>query len=125
MKFNRAEKVYNDKTTRVEQAIIAMLRDRLATSKTSNEMFRVFSKFNALFIRPAIRGAIQEYQTRLIDNVKMDIASLHDKFRQQYSNSEAHEMSKLRDMPSVSGTIIFIKQIENQLDSYVQKVEMS
>jgi dynein heavy chain 1 len=115
--------VYNDKTTRVEQAIIAMLRDRLATSKTSNEMFRVFSKFNALFIRPAIRGAIQEYQTRLIDNVKMDIASLHDKFRQQYSNSEAHEMSKLRDLPSVSGTIIFIRQIENQLDSYVQKVE--
>lgn len=123
MNWNRAEKVYHEKTSRVEQAVIAMLRDRLATARTSSEMFRVFSKFNALFVRPAIRGAVQEYQTRLIDNVKMDIASLHEKFRQQYSNSEAHEMSKLRDLPSVSGTIVWIRQIEHQLDSYMQKVE--
>lgn len=100
-----------------------MLRDRLATAKNSNEMFRVFSKFNALFIRPSIRGAIQEYQTRLIDNVKADIATLHDRFRQQYSDSEAHEMFKLRDLPAVSGTVIWIRQIENQLNMYMQKVE--
>jgi len=59
----------------VENSIIARLRDRLATAKTANEMFRVFSKFNALFVRPKIRGAIQEYQTQLIENVKTDIAS--------------------------------------------------
>lgn len=100
-----------------------MLRDRLATAKTSNEMFRVFSKFNALFVRPSIRGAIQEYQSRLIDNVKADISALHDRFRQQYSNSEAYEMSKLRDVPPVSGTIIWIRQIERQLDNYMKRVE--
>lgn len=67
-------------------------------------MFRVFSKFNALFVRPKvgraillylfqtqiipllcildqIRGAIQEYQTQLIDSVKEDIKHLHDKVR--------------------------------------------
>ena len=44
-------------------------------------MFRVFSKFNALFVRPKIRGAIQEYQTQLIDSVKEDIKRLHDKVR--------------------------------------------
>ncbi|KAF5093945.1 hypothetical protein D0Z00_003775 [Geotrichum galactomycetum] len=86
------EKEYNERTTRVENAIIAMLRDRLATAKTSNEMFRVFSKFNALFVRASIRGAIQEYQSRLIDNVKADISALHDRFRQQYSNSEVYEI---------------------------------
>lgn len=100
-----------------------MLRDRLATAKTSNEMFRVFSKFNALFVRASIRGAIQEYQSRLIDNVKADISALHDRFRQQYSNSEAYEMSKLRDVPPVSGTIIWIRQIERQLDNYMKRVE--
>lgn len=121
--WNRAEKEYNERTTRVENAIIAMLRDRLATAKTSNEMFRVFSKFNALFVRASIRGAIQEYQSRLIDNVKTDILALHDRFRQQYSNSEAYEMSKLRDVPPVSGTIIWIRQIERQLDNYVKRVE--
>lgn len=121
--WNRAEKEYNERTTRVENAIIAMLRDRLATAKTSNEMFRVFSKFNALFVRASIRGAIQEYQSRLIDNVKADISALHDRFRQQYSNSEAYEMSKLRDIPPVSGTIIWIRQIERQLDNYMKRVE--
>lgn len=121
--WNKAEKEYNERTTRVENAIIAMLRDRLATAKTSNEMFRVFSKFNALFVRASIRGAIQEYQSRLIDNVKADISALHDRFRQQYSNSEAYEMSKLRDVPPVSGTIIWIRQIERQLDNYMKRVE--
>lgn len=121
--WNKAEKEYNERTTRVENAIIAMLRDRLATAKTSNEMFRVFSKFNALFVRASIRGAIQEYQSRLIENVKADILALHDRFRQQYSNSEAYEMSKLRDVPPVSGTIIWIRQIERQLDNYMKRVE--
>ncbi|ANB15357.1 dynein heavy chain [Sugiyamaella lignohabitans] len=86
-------------------------------------MFRVFSKFNALFVRPAIRGAIQEYQTRLIENVKLDISSLQERFRQQYSSSEDFEMSKLRDMPLIAGTIGWIKQIESQLDMYMQRVE--
>ncbi|CAN6639183.1 dynein heavy chain, cytoplasmic [Trichomonascus vanleenenianus] len=122
-KWNQAEQFYDEKTTRVEQAVIAILRDRLAIAKNSTEMFQVFSKFNALFIRPAIRGAIQEYQTRLIDNVKSDISSLQERFRQHYANSEAHEMSKLRDIPSVSGTVIWIKQIEHQLNAYLQRVE--
>ena len=57
-------------------------------------MFRVFSKFNALFVRPKvclvnwaivapclslkqIRGAIQEYQTQLIDSVNRPAAAEH------------------------------------------------
>ena len=42
-------------------------------------MFRVFERFNALFVRPKIRGAIQEYQTTLIEGVKEDIRGLQDK----------------------------------------------
>ncbi|KAI8838572.1 dynein heavy chain and region D6 of dynein motor-domain-containing protein [Chytriomyces cf. hyalinus JEL632] len=63
---------YNDLISRVENQIIARLRYRLGTVKNANEMFRVFSKFNDLFI---IRGAIQEYQTQLIENVKKDTAT--------------------------------------------------
>lgn len=86
-------------------------------------MFRVFSKFNALFVRQSIRGAIQEYQNRLIENVKTDISLLQERFRKQYVNSEAYEMSKLRDIPTVSGTIIWIRQIEHQLNTYLQRIE--
>ena len=119
----QAEVTYNERTSRVENSIIARLRDRLATAKTANEMFRVFSKFNALFVRPKIRGAISEYQSQLIDNVKHDIAALHERFKQQYGNSEAHMMAQLRDIPSVSGAIIWARQIERQLDAYLRKVE--
>ena len=74
-----AENAYNERVARVENQIISRLRDRLGSARNANEMFRVFSKFNALFVRPKIRGAIQEYQTQLIDSVKEDIKRLHDK----------------------------------------------
>lgn len=121
--WEQAETTYNERTARVENSIIARLRDRLATAKNANEMFRVFSKFNALFIRPKIRGAITEYQTQLIDNVKQDITALHERFKQQYGHSEAHAMAQLRDLPPVSGAIIWARQIERQLNGYMKKVE--
>ncbi|KAF8253571.1 hypothetical protein K440DRAFT_576363 [Wilcoxina mikolae CBS 423.85] len=118
-----AENAYNERTSRVENSIIARLRDRLATAKTANEMFRVFSKFNALFVRPKIRGAIQEYQTQLIESVKQDIAALHERFKQQYGHSEAHAIAQLHDLPPISGAIIWARQIERQLNAYMKRVE--
>ncbi|GCB22020.1 dynein heavy chain, cytoplasmic [Aspergillus awamori] len=118
----KEEIAYNERTSRVENSIIARLRDRLATAKNANEMFRVFSKFNALLVRPKIRGAIGEYQTQLIENVKQDISSLHERFKQQYGHSEAHAMAQLRDLPPVSGAIVWARQIEHQLDGYMGKV---
>lgn len=70
-----------------------------------------------------MRGAIGEYQTELLKNVKDDIASLHERFKQQYSNSEVSHMFQLRDLPPISGSIIWVRQIERQLDSYMRKVE--
>ncbi|KAL9108457.1 MAG: hypothetical protein Q9227_006791 [Pyrenula ochraceoflavens] len=119
----QAEITYNERTSRVENSIIARLRDRLATARTANEMFRVFSKFNALLVRPKVRGAISEYQAQLLENVKMDIASLHDRFKQQYGNCEASSMAQLHDIPPVSGAIIWARQIEKQLDGYMKRVE--
>ncbi|KAL1605495.1 dynein heavy chain [Nothophoma quercina] len=121
--FEQAEEKYNERTSRVENSIIARLRDRLGTAKTASEMFRVFSKFNPLFVRPKIRGAISEYQTQLIESVKQDIQGLHDRYKRQYANSEAHAMAQLRDFPPVSGAVIWARQIEIQLDKYMGKVE--
>ncbi|KAJ2451292.1 dynein heavy chain [Coemansia sp. RSA 2336] len=121
--WERAETGYNERVARVENQIIVRLRDRLATARNASEMFRVFSKFNALFVRPKIRGAIQEYQTQLISSVKDDIRRLHDTFKKHYRRSEAYAMSQLRDVPPVSGAIIWIRQIERQLDMYMRRVE--
>ncbi|EIM91855.1 cytoplasmic dynein heavy chain 1 [Stereum hirsutum FP-91666 SS1] len=118
-----AENAYNERVARVENQIISRLRDRLGTARNANEMFRVFSKFNALFVRPKIRGAIQEYQTQLIDSVKEDIKRLHDKFKTQYRFSEAYHMSQMRDLPPIAGAIIWARQIERQLLTYMKRVE--
>lgn len=72
---------YEERIDRVETRITAHLRDQLGTAKNANEMFRIFSRFNALFVRPHIRGAIREYQTHLIQRVKDDIEALHEKFK--------------------------------------------
>ncbi|KAJ2744465.1 dynein heavy chain [Coemansia sp. BCRC 34301] len=121
--WERGETAYNERVARVENQIISRLRDRLATARNASEMFRVFSKFNALFVRPKIRGAIQEYQTQLINSVKDDIRRLHDTFKRSYRRSEASTMSQLRDLPPVSGAIVWIRQIERQLDMYMRRVE--
>jgi hypothetical protein len=44
------ENAYNEWVSHTENQIIALLRDRLGTARNTNKMFRVFSKFNALFV---------------------------------------------------------------------------
>jgi hypothetical protein len=45
---------YIERVSRVENQNIARLRDRLGTARNANEMFRVFSKFNVLFVPPKV-----------------------------------------------------------------------
>jgi dynein heavy chain 1 len=42
-----AENAYNERVVRVENQIIAPLHHPLGTARNANEMFRMFSKFNA------------------------------------------------------------------------------
>ena len=121
--WEAAMKRYDERIDRVETRITARLRDQLGTAKNANEMFRIFSRFNALFVRPHIRGAIREYQTQLIQRVKDDIETLHEKFKIQYLQSKANKMSHVRDLPPVSGSIIWAKQIDRQLNAYMRRVE--
>ena len=118
-----AEDEYNQRIARVENAIIAVLRDRLDVARSADEMFQVCSRFNALFIRPKIRGAVTEYQTRLLDHVKQDIVVLENRYKQQYGQSQSAIMAQLHDLPPVSGAIIRARAIKHQLDHYLRKVE--
>ncbi|KAF4518251.1 hypothetical protein B566_EDAN010397 [Ephemera danica] len=108
--WDAAVRRYEERIDRVEARITAQLRDQLGTAKNANEMFRIFSRFNALFVRPHIRGAIREYQTQLIQRV-------------QYPQSPACRMSAVHDLPPVSGSIIWARQIDRQLTAYLRRVE--
>jgi dynein heavy chain 1, cytosolic len=117
-------KIYEEKIDKVEGRISLILRDQLGTAKSSFEMFKIFSKYNSLFVRPQIRGAIREYQTQLIQKVKIDIETLHKKFKMSMNNnSNTDKLAKTKDIPTLSSTIIRIKQIERQLCIYLKRVE--
>jgi dynein heavy chain 1 len=53
----------------------------------------------------------------------IDITALHEKFKLKYNTSEAFHMSQIRDLPPVSGAIIWARQLERQLNTYLQRVE--
>ena len=44
-------------------------------------------------------------------------------FKTQYRISEAHHMSQMRDLPPIAGAIIWARQIERQLQTYMKRVE--
>lgn len=117
-----AKKGYDEQIDAVETVITERLRDQLGKAEKAAEMFRIFSRFNALFVRPRIQGAIREYQTQLIQRVKEDIATLHDKFKVQYHRTTNAGMSDVRDIPPISGQIIWAKQIDRQLSTYLRRV---
>ena len=60
----------------MEASITERLRDQLGAARNANEMFQIFSRYNALFVRPHIRGAIHEYQKELMVRVHDDIKRL-------------------------------------------------
>ena len=121
--WDAAIRRYNERIDRVETRIAAKLRDQLGTAKNALEMFRIFSRFNALFVRQHIRGAIREYQAELITRVKEDIEALQNMYKSGYQNTSAKRLCKVRDLPPVSGSIIWANQIQNQLGTYLQRLE--
>ena len=43
--------------------------------------------------------------------MKSDVTGLQLKFKSQYGNSEAKRMSAVRDLPPISGAIIWYRQV--------------
>eukprot|EP00439_Symbiodinium_sp_Y106_P013254 s7106_g1.t3 len=106
-------------------AVARMLRDKLGAAKTATEMFRVFSRFNALFVRPRIRRAIQEYQSSLIQQVKEDVHRLQEKFKETYEGTQACKLTAIRGLPPTAGLIVWARpeRWENHVDGKNLKQE--
>lgn len=56
---------------------------------------------------------------------KSRLSDLHVllQFKTQYRYSEAYHMSQMRDLPPIAGAIIWARQIERQLLTYMKRVE--
>mmetsp|Transcript_10644 Transcript_10644/g.10732 ORF Transcript_10644/g.10732 Transcript_10644/m.10732 type:complete len:296 (+) Transcript_10644:1246-2133(+) len=121
--FEATKKQYDLKIDKVESQITSSLRDKLASANNANEMFKVFSIFNALFTRPRIRGAIQEYQNQLLSQVKKDIQLLKEKLLNECDKDQVKIMNKTKDFPVISNQITWTKQIERKLKEQLNRVE--
>lgn len=122
--WNNTMKIYEERIEKVERRITTRLREQLAKARNASEMFQIFARFHDLLVRQHIRNAIREYQTQLIQRVKIDIDKLHEKFKAKYSASKAMKMSRITvDIPITTGSIIWARQIEKQLLRYLKRVE--
>jgi dynein heavy chain 1 len=114
---------YRDQISQAENHLATRLRDQLGGAKSADEMFAIFSRYNALFVRPHIRSAIREYQTTLIDRVRSDIGELQKTFLDPQKEKIALRVAWRLDIPDFSGKIIWIRQTENQLLENMQRVQ--
>ena len=51
------------------------------------------------------------------------MAKLHDKYKQRYAQTPNSKLSEVRDLPPISGEIIWARQLERQLDSFLRRAQ--
>ncbi len=101
----------------------SLLSEKLQRTSSAEEMFNVFARFNQLFIRPRIRASIGQFQQELINHIREDVEALQEKFTQRYEISEAKRFADLRDIPPMSGKMVWASQIKRQLGVLVHRLE--
>ena len=121
--WNNSIQTYEKKIEKLDQYIIKILDEKLNKAKNADEMFEIFSTFNPLFFRPIIRNAVNTFRTILMKNVKDDVIKLQNKFKLRYDESNECIIAELRDVPPLSGRIIWAKQIENQLNLLMARIK--
>ena len=120
-KWNAAEKNYLDKIAIVEADVISELKAELKLASTTHQMYLIFKKNQKLLSRPAIRGALMEYQIKLVESVFTEVANLHEIYSVGSKNNL--ELSASRDIPELAGKIMFARNIEHRLKRLMEKIK--
>lgn len=115
--------MYEKRLAKTEERITRTLEDRLTNAHTADEMFHIFAVFSPLFFRPLIRNAVNSFRSTLVKNVREDVKRLQEKFKLRYDDSQEKVTADLRDIPPLSGRIIWARQIESQLGTLMKRME--
>jgi dynein heavy chain 1, cytosolic len=121
--WSEALAAYEKRLERMEDSISRLICDQLKNSKSTDETFRLFSIFNPLFFRRSIWNAVGTYRSALVRDVHNDIERLQEKFKQRYDESLEKATADIRDIPPLSGRILWARQIENQLKVLLQRLQ--
>lgn len=114
---------YERRLEKVEERVTRIIEDKLSSAKTADDMFRIFALFNPLFFRPTIRNAVNSFRATLMKSVRDDVMRLQEKSKHRYDESQEKIIANLRDIPPLSGGIIWARQIENQLQMLMRRIQ--
>ncbi len=64
------------------------------------------------------------YPLQLLKQVYTDLHKLQERFKSRYQESNTYAISTLRDIPPVSGMILWMRQIEAQVKVNLQRVQL-
>ena len=123
--WNELMKNYNHHLDAVDQSLSEMICAKLNGARSTEQMFQVFSKYNRLFFRRRIQASIQQYQTGLLEHIRKDVDQLNESLSGvSYPDSEAYRIAKLHDLPPLAASVIWERQIEAKLNSYLKRAEV-
>ncbi|EDQ85850.1 uncharacterized protein MONBRDRAFT_11532 [Monosiga brevicollis MX1] len=121
--WNAAMGDYQVRIEQVEKRIALRMRDQLGVARSANDMFRILGRFEVLFNRPSVREAVSDFRSRLLARVSEDIAKLKAIHEVRYINTNNFTMSLVRDIPAVSGRVIWSRQLDRQVEFYLKRLE--
>ncbi|CAK5084784.1 unnamed protein product [Meloidogyne enterolobii] len=113
---------YKNHIVGIETQLASHLRDQLGSCKSADDMFSIFSRYNALFVRPHIQTAIREYQAVLIDRVREDIRILQETIIDPKKMELAIFVVEGYDIPEFSAKVMWLRQNELQLNMNMQRI---
>jgi len=120
--FYGALEAYDRRMDVMEERLARLLRTKLEAAEDAEELFRVFARFNPLLFRNRVRAAVKDFQLQLIQTVTSAIHSLLSKFSEHYETSPSCHMASARGIPPISGKIIWAKQIERQVTTWMSRI---
>jgi dynein heavy chain 1 len=120
--FYGALEAYDRRMDVMEERLARLLRAKLEAAEDAEELFRVFARFNPLLFRNRVRAAVKDFQIQLIQTVTCAINNLLSKFSEHYETSPSFNMASARGIPPVSGKIIWAKQIERQVTTWMSRM---
>lgn len=120
--WKQLKRLYEKRLESVEYGIIQDLKSSLEEALNSNEMFQIFERFQPLLERPRIRGAVHDYQSRLLSIVKAEIEELQKAFN--HKQIDFKQLSIVRDYPEIACTIVWGKQMDIKLTFLLKRLEL-
>ncbi|EPX73119.1 dynein heavy chain Dhc1 [Schizosaccharomyces octosporus yFS286] len=122
--WNLYESKFNDILSKFDNSFISFIKEKFESCENTTRLISMFLKYNSLLMRPKIKNAVREYHLQLINGVNDEVITLKSRFTDITSDLELFAMHQLRDIPPVSGAIMWSSQVTRRLQKYCSQLDV-